>query len=112
MKTDEELSQRLQAWKVQPGIPARFQASVWDRIRAQEEAAAQTTIARLWHWLFPTVPALRWATAVAVAMLAIGSGLGGIAAQSTNERIERGLAQSYIATVDPYLHGAHAHQTP
>lgn len=99
----DSLDELLRADRRQADLPPRFQAEVWQRI-ADRETASFWTPARLWieEWAaLLTRP--RYATALIVAVMALGAGLAGV--QSYAVEHESGAMQArYVSSIDPYAH--------
>ena len=95
--TPEEAKLRalLHGTRTNPGLPPRFQESVWRRIERQETAPAphwfDTLVARLFR------PRLALAGLAAVMLLGALLGTNAGSAQATHTMQTR-----YVAAVDPY----------
>lgn len=103
MKDSDPLSDRLHQWRVTPEIPARFQADVWSRIRDRADAESATGLRAFLDWLLPARPTWRYATAAALTVALAASTLGTVTAHRANDRVRMDLAESYAASIDPYV---------
>lgn len=99
---DDELKQKLKAWKVSAAIPARFQAEVWQRIAAQEAHRRHS----IWPRFVPKiVAALRspaYATAVVLTAAVAGAGAAQWHARGAVSQTWRALETRYVQSIDPY----------
>jgi hypothetical protein len=96
---DLPLKQLLHDWKINEPLPPRFQEKVWRRIEKGEAVARERT----WlDWLRIAIARPAYATVCAALLLVAGSAAGFWQASQDSARIEKELAQRYVAAVDPY----------
>lgn len=104
MNPDDELSVKIAAWKVQPTVPPRFQAEVWNRIAANDAARSASLRHRVFEWLSVELIRPRFATAVIVFATMIGVGAGQFAGHERNARNWKALEVRYVRSIDPNAH--------
>ncbi len=104
MNDDPHLRELLQASLPEAEVPKRFNAEVWQRIRARGAASPDGW----WGRVFSAASGLFARPAFAVVAVIIGVGAGASAATlkaaDSNERGRSELALRHIATLDPYVH--------
>ncbi len=101
-KPDEELSKRLQGWRMAAPLPPRFQEEVWRRIEREEIGVAPGVfgILRAWAGRFWARPA--WAAVYVAAALAVGSVFGFLRAGERRHVAMDDLGRQYVESIDPY----------
>ena len=101
MNDDPQLRELLRTSLPDAPVPSRFNAEVWQRIQARNEAAH-----RGWKQFFEPLFALLMRPAfAAIALLLMVGGAAGVAslhAADANEQARAMLAEKHVATLDPY----------
>lgn len=101
-ENDRRLSQVLREWRVEPSLPAGFEARVWRRISAPKLTTAASLpayfLARLDAWFSRPALAVSYLSVLLIAGLAAGSWQ----AQRESARVNHALARLYVQSVDPY----------
>lgn len=100
---EDDLRTKLRAWRVEPEIPARFQADVWTRIAARETARENSVWRGMSERLFGTIARPAYAATLVVAFLGISLGTARIHADNANSRRLAALETRYVLSIDPYL---------
>ncbi|MEO8351737.1 MAG: hypothetical protein ABI680_08395 [Chthoniobacteraceae bacterium] len=98
---DDELSQKLRAWRVEPQIPTGFQRDVWQRIAVRQTARAEAFWPSLTQWFSLRLARPQYAVALCAVMLMSGIGLARVQAQQANAQTWRMLESRYTTSVDP-----------
>ena len=100
-KEPDELSAKLQAWKVQVQLPRGFQAEVWQRIAARQETQPRS----VWNWLreglWVELGKPQYATALIAVSIALSLGVAHLTAAHANARTWRTLEARYVSSVTP-----------
>jgi predicted membrane metal-binding protein len=99
---DERLSKTLAAWKVDAPLPPRFQEGVWQRIARSGETPGLTPWALFRSWLEAALARRVVAVSYLIVLLAAGLTAGYWSGQQTSRRVEAGLGERYLQSVDPY----------
>jgi len=106
---NENLDYQLREWKVEPEVPADFQAGVWAKIASSEADRVNS----LWNRYLPRLRSVliqpAYASLVAVAMVATGLGGAYLQAQQTNGRNLIELRARYTLAIDPQSHSTLRH---
>lgn len=94
----KNLKNKLDAWKVDVELPARFQAGVWEKIaaRAPRHPGLLDSLRAL--FLRPA-----WSVALVVAGITIGLGGARVAAAHTRSDAMRAMQAEYVRMIDPLV---------
>jgi len=100
---DPELRKLLGEWKIEAGLPPRFEERVWRRMDSSETGPA--TAGGLIGWLaalpsFLARPGL--AASYVTALLLLGFAVGWARGQEKSARIDHDLSARYVQEIDPY----------
>ena len=99
---DDELKQKLQAWKMSAGIPARFHAEVWQRIAAREAHRRDSAWRQFVEQITAALRSPVYATALVLAATTIGAGAAQWRANGAASKSWRALEIRYVQSIDPY----------
>lgn len=96
---NDQLKSKLDAWAVEPEIPARFQANVWAEIAARETRPARflDTLVALFYQPLPTL-------ALVTLALALSMGSAYVHAQDYNARHDKAQEALYMNSINPLAH--------
>lgn len=100
---NEDIDNQLRAWKVEAEAPVRFQAGVWSRIAAREEARQLSFSHRLAEW-FAMLARPRYAMAFASLIVLLSITVANVESRQTNSTIWKNLQTRYVTSIDPRLH--------
>lgn len=99
----DALSKVLQEWNQRPSLPPGFQASVWRRVDALTRATSEPSLLRdILAWMNQLVARPQLAFAYVAFLAMIGMTLGWSQGQREVARVQEGLADRYVQTLDPY----------
>lgn len=98
-ESEKNLNSLLKDWQPQVDLPARFESEVWHRI-----ASAQEKRSEFWSldWLFRIICPPKFAFALVVTAVLLGSGLANWQAQQNYHRDMAASKSRYIHSVDPF----------
>lgn len=99
---DEDLDKILEAWKVEPEIPARFQANVWARIASRETERENSFWRGLTAHFLGLLLRPAYAMALVVTMMGMSLGAARIHSENVNNRRWATLEARYAFSIDPY----------
>jgi hypothetical protein len=98
---DDELSKKLKQWQVQADSPRSFNAGVWQKIAARNEARQESAIGGLAEFFRMLMMSWRSATAVLLLALVLGTAAGGVEARGVNARRWSALRDRYADSINP-----------
>ena len=93
---DDELFEKLKKWDVQAEAPRSFNAGVWQKIAARNEAREESMVGSLGGILRGLMMTWRGVTAVA-----LGTAAGGMEARGVNARRWSVLGERYADSINP-----------
>lgn len=102
----DDLSKVLREWRADASLPPGFQANVWRRIDASSAQSPKHSLSSLvvgWFGQFVAKPQM--AAAYIALLVTIGMTVGWTQGKREVSKVESRLAQTYIATLDPYQPG-------
>ena len=97
----DELNSKLKAWQTDVQIPRRFQAEVWQRIAAREEARRHSIWNRFREGLLPQLARPQYATALIALSISASLGVAHLQAQGANAKHWRELETRYVNSITP-----------
>ncbi|MDX2227460.1 MAG: hypothetical protein SFY92_10280 [Verrucomicrobiae bacterium] len=99
MNPPDPLDSLLKNWSVEPEIPSRFQADVWNRISVEApESLGIDWLDRLLDFALEK----KWHTALSLFLVAItGLGLAYLGSSASHRPDPHRMAQSYAQFIDP-----------
>lgn len=100
MKPDE-LSSKLQSWKVDVEIPRGFQAGVWQKIATREEARRRSIWHRFREGLLIDLGKPQYATALIALSVSLSLGVAHLSAKETNAKHWSELESRYVDSITP-----------
>ncbi len=103
---DEDLKDKLNAWKVELDPPRTFQADVWQRIAAQESARRDSIWRRVRELISTELPKPQYATALIALGVTLSIGVAHFQAQQTNRKHWRQLEARYVSSINPVAQAA------
>jgi len=98
---DDELFEKLKKWDVQAEAPRSFNAGVWQKIAARNEAREESMVGSLGGILRGLMMTWRGVTAVALVAVALGTAAGGMEARGVNARRWSVLGERYADSINP-----------
>ncbi|MEP6937628.1 MAG: hypothetical protein ABI871_06125 [Chthoniobacterales bacterium] len=98
----DELSSKFQAWKTDVEIPRRFQAEVWRRIAAREEARRRSLWNRVRDGLLIQLAKPQYATALIAVSICASLGVAHLQARGANAKHWRQLETRYVNSITPF----------
>lgn len=104
MEDDPILKKKLEAWRVDPRIPAGFQREVWQRIAAKETARRSSFKYQFVEWMTSLLLTPRYAAALIIVGAFLGISVAQVEAMNANSKSSKYLETRYIGTIDPYQH--------
>ena len=108
---DDGLRAKLKTWKVEPEIPARFQAEVWARIAARDAARDASPWRQFLRGLLAALDRPAYATAAIALTVVVSLGAARMQSDSANARGLAQLEMRYVNSIDPNA-PAHGHSLP
>lgn len=99
--SNDGLSKKLRAWKVEAAVPTSFQRDVWRRISVRQAARQTSFWMKLASALAVLVSRPRYAFVVIAACLVATISIAHVQARETNARHSKILAARYLASIDP-----------
>lgn len=103
---DENLKDKLNAWKVELEPPRTFRSEVWQRIAARESARRNSVWHKLREWIAAELPKPQYATAVVLIGATLSIGLAHVQAQGINTKHWRQLEARYVTSINPAAQAA------
>lgn len=103
---DEDLKDKLNAWKVELEPPRAFRSEVWQRIAARESTRRNSVWQKLREWIAAELPKPQYATAVVMVGAMLSIGVAHIQAQGINSRHWRQLEARYVTSINPAAQAA------
>ncbi len=97
----DDLNSKLHAWQTTAQIPRRFQAEVWQRIAAREEARRHSIWNRFREGLLNQLVKPQYATALIAVSIAASVGVAHLQARGTNAKHWRELEIRYVNSISP-----------
>lgn len=97
---NDDLKNKLAAWRLEPEFRSDFNRDVWRRIAASNAVRREN----FWYNLFTSlfvVPRFATVSAVALAMLTLSLGTAHLAARNANSRHWTTLEERYAQSIDP-----------
>lgn len=101
-ENDDSLRHTLQAWKLTPPLPPRFQEQVWRRIARAEAEDKVAAWSRLTRWTDRVLARPALAAAYLALLLTSGSGAGYWHVRREAAQLDQTLGLRYVQAVDPY----------
>ena len=108
MNSTDDLKKLLGTWEVAPEIPRRFQADVWARIAARENARPRLGNNFLRNCLADFLFKPQFAAAGITLCLALSVSAAYVRAQDSNATAGRQLEARYMASINPLAHATHS----
>lgn len=103
---DDDLKEKLNAWKVNLEPRRDFQAEVWQRIAARESTRQNSVWRRLAEWIAAELPKPQYATAAVLIGAALSMGVAHVQAQVANARHWQQLEARYVTSINPAAQAA------
>lgn len=97
----DDLNSKLHAWRTDLEIPRRFQAEVWQRIAAREEARQLSVWHRFHEALFTQLARPQYATALVAVSILVSLGAAHVQAKGANAKHWRELETRYVNSITP-----------
>lgn len=97
----DNLNSKLNAWRPDLPIPSRFQAEVWQRIAAREEARHDSAWNLLREGLFTHLARPQYATALIAISISAALGVAHLQAKEANAKHWRQLESRYVNSITP-----------
>ena len=97
----DNLSAKLDAWKVEPRVPASFQREVWQRIATRQAARDDAFWSHVKEWFATQFVRPRYAVALVALSLSVSVGTALLRAQDANARHWKSLEARYVSSIDP-----------
>ncbi len=97
----DDLTAKLQSWRVSPRLPASFQRDVWSRISARQAARRDTFFQRLTRAFGALIVQPQYAVSAVVVSLSLGIGAAHLQARQARNREWKALEERYSVSIDP-----------
>ncbi len=97
----DDLNSKLHAWRTNVEIPQRFQAEVWQRIAAREEARQHSIWSRFREGVLIQLAKPQYATALIAVSISASLGVAHLQAKGANARHWRQLESRYVNSITP-----------
>lgn len=106
MKDDQELSRLLRESRQECGLPADFQAQVWQKISLRAEQCQ----GGFWERIRMALSEPRYGYSLALLAVLAGLALGQVQASADARQAWSSLEGKYAASIDPYARSEYGHQ--
>ncbi len=97
----DDLKAKLHAWRTDVEIPRRFQAEVWQRIAAREEARQHSSWNRFREAVLTQLARPQYATALIAVSVSAALALAHLQAKGTNAKHWQELETRYVNSITP-----------
>lgn len=110
MKDDQELSGLLREFRQECGLPADFQAQVWQKISLRSGQRPLGFLGGFWERIRMGLLEPRYGYSLAVLAVLAGLALGQVQASADARQAWSSLEGRYAASIDPYARSGQGHR--